>query len=88
VNAALPKLAQTTGLASETAGILFGESQSRFVISCPVEDTPVLREHLEGATVPFLELGPVGGDRIVVGSELDVSVRDAQAAYDAALEPA
>jgi hypothetical protein len=53
-----------------------------------VEDVPVLREHLEGAAVPFLELGPVGGDRIVMGSELDVSVRDARAAYDAALETA
>ncbi|HEY6378051.1 MAG TPA: phosphoribosylformylglycinamidine synthase subunit PurL [Candidatus Dormibacteraeota bacterium] len=86
VRALLPELAQPTGLASEAAGILFGESQSRFVVSCPAEDVSVLREHLEGAAVPFLELGPVGGDEITVGTALDVSVRDARAAYDAALE--
>ncbi len=85
VRAVLPQPAEPAGLASETAGILFGESQSRFLVSCREEDLGILREHLGAAGVPTMELGTVGGERIVIGGEIEVTVTEARGAFDGAL---
>jgi len=70
---------------SRTAGILFGESQSRFLVSCSTENTVTLREHFGRHSLPFAEIGGVGGDRISIGGVLDVSLGDAITAFDTAL---
>jgi phosphoribosylformylglycinamidine synthase len=68
-----------------TAGILFGETQSRFVISFPEEVAMSLRALVADAGVPMVELGRVGGDRIRISEVIDVAMTDAASAYESAL---
>jgi phosphoribosylformylglycinamidine synthase len=60
---------------------LFGEGQSRIVISCP----PGRRGEIEALAgrqgVPFTHLGRAGGDRLVIGDLLSVPVADLARAY-------
>jgi len=60
---------------------LFGEGQSRIVISCP----PGRRGEIEALAgrygVPFTHLGRVGGERLVIGGLLSVPVADLAQAY-------
>ena len=73
------------GLPSGRAGILFGETQSRFIVSCLAEQTAELSEILTRHGVPYAVLGTVGGDRITIGGELDVSLHDATVSFETAL---
>ena len=82
---ALPELGASAGVESGVAGILFGETQSRFLLSCVAERAAELQEIIERHRVPFGEIGTVGGDRIIIGGHVDVSVADAVAAFEAAL---
>ena len=66
-------------------GILFGESQSRFLISFAMEASVQLRELADRHSVPLQEIGVVGGDRIVIDGALDVALASAKHAYDGAL---
>jgi phosphoribosylformylglycinamidine synthase II len=75
------------GLPSGVAGILFGETQSRFIVSFHEEAAERLKALAQGDGVPLIELGTVGGDRIRVGGVIDVSLDDATAAYESALLP-
>jgi phosphoribosylformylglycinamidine synthase len=70
---------------SLVAGILFGESQSRFVVSVEKESKVQLRALFDQRAVPYREIGEVGGVRITVTGAIDVSLNDARAAFDAAL---
>ena len=69
----------------EAAGILFGESQSRFLVSLAREALVQLHELSAQWDVPFHGLGAVGGASIVVTGVLDVPLREARAAYEGAL---
>ncbi|MGH7686558.1 MAG: phosphoribosylformylglycinamidine synthase subunit PurL [Candidatus Dormibacteria bacterium] len=69
----------------EAAGILFGESQSRFVVSFAREALVQLHELSAQWEVPFHGLGAVGGRSLVVTGVLDVPLREARAAYEGAL---
>jgi phosphoribosylformylglycinamidine synthase II len=53
---------------------LFGESQSRVVVSARRKDVTRLRELAAEHGVPFATLGEVRGRRIVIGDVIDVSV--------------
>ena len=77
--------AMAAGVESGTAGILFGETQSRFLLSCAAEQAAELQDIIKRHDVPFGEIGTVGGDRIMIGEHVDVSVADATAAFEAAL---
>jgi phosphoribosylformylglycinamidine synthase len=81
----LPEIGDAAGVESGVAGILFGETQSRFLLSVAAEQAAELQEIIERHRVPFGEIGTVGGDRIVIGEHVDVSVADAVAAFEAAL---
>ncbi|MFN2568088.1 MAG: phosphoribosylformylglycinamidine synthase subunit PurL [Candidatus Dormibacteria bacterium] len=70
------------------AAILFGESQSRFLVSFAREATMQLRELVEHHRVPFRELGVVGGEDIVIEGALRMPLHRARHAYDTALEVA
>jgi phosphoribosylformylglycinamidine synthase II len=73
------------GLNYKSAGILFGESQSRFVISFAREALVRLHELAARHSVPFCGLGSVGGERVCVTGCLDVSLADVRQAHEGAL---
>jgi len=73
------------GPPSRTAGILFGETQSRFVVSVEKESGVQLRALLDQREVPYREIGMVGGDRIAIEGVIDVPLDEARATYDGAL---
>ena len=52
-------------------GLLFGESQSRIVVSVRREDTPVIQQMAQESGVPCAELGTVGGDRLTIAVHED-----------------
>jgi len=56
---------------------LFGESQSRIVVSLRRKHLPRLRELAAEAGLPFTALGEVRGRRIAIGDLIDVSVETA-----------
>jgi phosphoribosylformylglycinamidine synthase subunit PurL len=86
VRASLGEAAETTGRPpSWAAGILFGETQSRFIASVEKESMVQLRALFDQRAVPYREIGETGGDRITVEGVLDVSLDDARAAHDGAL---
>jgi len=70
---------------SWVAGILFGETQSRFVVSLEKESKVEFRALLDQREVSYREIGVVGGSRITVEGVLDVPLADARLAYDNAL---
>ena len=67
---------------------LFGEAQSRILVSLPPERLPQLEALVQELHVLLLQLGTVGGDRITLPALLNVSVWDARQAYDTGLETA
>jgi phosphoribosylformylglycinamidine synthase len=73
------------GLIKGEAGILFGESQSRFVISFAREALVQLHELAGRHSVPFRGLGSVGGERVCVAGHIDVSLADVRRVYEGAL---
>ena len=72
-------------IGGQAAGILFGESQSRFLVSFAREALVQLHELSAQWDVPFHGLGAVGGRSIVLTGVLDVPLADAAAAYEGAL---
>jgi phosphoribosylformylglycinamidine synthase II len=77
--------AVTGGVASRAAAILFGEGQSRFLVSHSTEAAVQLRALMDRHRVPLLRLGLVGGDRIHLDPLLDVALDRARSAHDQAL---
>ena len=70
---------------SETQGrldaALFGEGQSRIVVSCAAADSDRLRRIAERHRVRLTPLGRAGGERLLIGDFLDVAVADLARAY-------
>lgn len=54
--------------------LLFGEDQARYVLAVPADLANFVSANAEGAGVPFRRLGAVGGDNLVVGDLLSVSI--------------
>jgi phosphoribosylformylglycinamidine synthase len=71
--------------AVRTAAILFGEGQSRFLVSHSTEAAVQLRALMDRHRVPLRTLGEAGGDRIRIQGVLDVTLDEARAAWDGAL---
>jgi len=65
--------------------LLFGESQSRVIISCSSEKVSYFQELCSRLSLPMAEIGRVGGDRLVINDLVDVSVRDLSDAWYTAL---
>ncbi len=82
---AVDELEQGEGLINGQAGILFGESQSRFVISFAREALVRLHELAARHSVPFHGLGSVGGERFCVTGCIDVSLADVRRVHEGAL---
>ncbi|MFI5287833.1 MAG: phosphoribosylformylglycinamidine synthase subunit PurL [Candidatus Dormibacteria bacterium] len=82
---ALDELGQDEGLINGAAGILFGESQSRFVISFAREALVRLHELAGRHSVPFRGLGSVGGERVGVTGCIDVPLAEVRKVHEGAL---
>jgi phosphoribosylformylglycinamidine synthase len=70
---------------SKAAGILFGEGQSRFLISFDKEASMPLDELAGRHRVQLTELGTTGGESIRVEGALEVTLKQAREAYETAL---
>jgi phosphoribosylformylglycinamidine synthase len=81
----IDELESDEGLINGWAGILFGESQSRFVISFAREALVRLHELAGRHSVPFRNLGSVGGERVCVTRCIDVSLADVRRMHEGAL---
>jgi len=73
------------GLSPRAAAILFGEGQSRFLVSHSTEAAVQLRALMDRHQVRLLRLGMVGGDRIRIDPLLDVPLDRARVAHEEAL---
>jgi len=73
----------TDGLRPDS--LLFGESQSRVVLSLPPENLPALQELAAREQVPLRVIGRTGGDRLQIivdgGQRVDLPVARLQAAW-------
>jgi hypothetical protein len=72
-------------LGSGGAAILFGEGQSRFLVSHSTEVAVQLRALMDRHRVPLRRLGEVGGGRIRIEPVLDVPLGEAGATHEEAL---
>ena len=64
--------------------LLFGETQSRVVISCTPDNTAAVQSWFKNADVPFARIGVVGGDRLKINNLIDISLdRMAEAYFNA-----
>ncbi len=67
--------------------VLFGESQSRFVVTTPAHLFDQLERRLREADIPFYLLGTTGGDRLEISvsgqpaADLSLSIRQMKAAH-------
>ncbi len=73
------------GLIERQAGILFGENQSRFLISFAGEALVRLHELAGRHSVPLRGVGSVGGERLCVTGCIDVPVLAVRRAHEGAL---
>jgi phosphoribosylformylglycinamidine (FGAM) synthase-like enzyme len=67
--------------------VLFGEAQSRIVVSVSATDAEAFERSAAAAEVPCARLGVVGGDRLVVGP-VDVGLAQAEAVWSSGLADA
>jgi len=58
----------------KTDALLFGETQSRMVISCSREDFSELKNIAQKNKAPFAKLGEVGGDRLIIKRDEDALI--------------
>jgi phosphoribosylformylglycinamidine synthase len=61
--------------------LLFGEDQSRGIVSAAAAEAHSLMEIARKHQVPAAVIGRVGGDRLVIGKEIDLSVSEMAQAY-------
>jgi phosphoribosylformylglycinamidine synthase II len=67
---------------------LFGESQSRVIVSVDRQNWPRLRDRAQREGIPIEVIGEVLSDRIEIGDWIDLSVAELAAAWEGALERA
>ena len=67
---------------------LFGERQSRVIVSVRQEDSAAAGALLAAKAVPFAQIGVTGGQRLRLGGHLDIELNEMSAAYEGGLEAA
>jgi phosphoribosylformylglycinamidine synthase len=68
-----------------TDSLLFGETQSRIIVTCSLENSAALIAHLKSDGLPYAEIGTTGGNRLIINELIDISLEDAADAYYNAL---
>jgi phosphoribosylformylglycinamidine (FGAM) synthase-like enzyme len=66
---------------------LFGEAQSRIIVSVAAADATAFEKRAEGSDVPCVRLGTVGGDGLVIGP-IEVPLDEARARWSTGLADA
>ena len=61
--------------------LLFGETQSRVIVSCRIEDANSVREHFESKGVPCTQIGVVGGDTLRINDLVNLPLTSQTDAY-------
>jgi phosphoribosylformylglycinamidine synthase len=69
------------------AGLLFGESQSRFLASAGATEVAAVRAIAQRHDVDLREVGTTGGDRVTFAGVLDVTLSELARAHAGALTP-
>ncbi len=67
---------------------LFGETESRIVVSLPEDRLPQLQKICSDEGTPYAVLGRVGGSRFTLGSSLDLDLSDIEDEWSGGLERA
>jgi phosphoribosylformylglycinamidine synthase II len=65
---------------------LFGEVQSRIIVTCQPERMAELQQLVTACQVPIRALGTVTGSRLQIGGLIDLALADVEAAYESAFE--
>ena len=81
-------LMATAEISGRWNAALFGETQSRIVISLSSSDMGKLTTICSEEGVPFLKLGVTEGDSLIIGSMLDVAVTDLRASWQGGIPQA
>ena len=68
--------------------LLFGESQSRVIVSVDRQGWPRLRDRAQREGIPVEVIGEVIGDRLEIGDWIDFSIADLAEVWEGALERA
>ena len=68
--------------------LLFGEQQSRIVVSVAPEHGPDLEQRARAAGVPITRLGAVAGERMMLGAIIDLPISQLAEAWEHGLERA
>ncbi|MBO6815571.1 MAG: phosphoribosylformylglycinamidine synthase subunit PurL [Rhizobiaceae bacterium] len=77
-------LGMTIDLASETPhASLFGEDQSRYIMTMQESYANMFAANAEGSGVFFSRLGTVGGDSLTIGKYVSLSVQEMRATHEA-----
>jgi phosphoribosylformylglycinamidine synthase len=61
--------------------VLFSEDQSRVVVSASKANGHAVMEIARRSRIPAAVVGRVGGDRLVIGKEIDIPVSEISDAY-------
>ena len=67
-------------------GRLFGEAQSRVLVSCKSGNTAALEALAKKFHVPCEKIGMTGGDQLVIGNEINLSVAEAADLFFTSIE--
>jgi phosphoribosylformylglycinamidine synthase len=76
------------GVPSRWDAALFGEAPSRIVVTLEPEYVPSVLQSAEAAGVPALTLGTTGGNRLTLGSPMDLPVNEPADAWHGGLNTA
>ncbi len=63
-------------------GVLFGEDQGRYVVTCAPGRAAAVESAADRAGVPLAMIGTVGGDALTLGKEAPISVDELRAAHE------
>ncbi len=56
--------------------LLFGESQSRIIVSIKDKDLADFEKIADKYSIPFNIIGTVGGNRVIINDRIDISIKD------------
>ena len=66
--------------------LLFGESQSRVILSCSKENSSKIIELCKADAVSVQEIGEVSGDKLIINELINVDVKKISDAWKGAIE--
>lgn len=68
--------------------VLFSEAQSGVVITAQLEKSKELEKILKESEIPYQTIGVVGGNELIIDSEINLKIEDLKAPYESAIPEA